>query len=227
MSRPTVEDLPNSEAMGGSFEDGLFVFGGKPVEVGRVPADADDEVLVGAVGRLAEPKALHILIEAVSYLVKRMPRARLVLVGDGPLRSELEKQAADIGVSDRVLFAGMRMDIPAVLAAIDVFAMSSKREGLPVVLLEAMAGGRPIVTTRVGGIPEVVRDHKEALLVQPNDPAALADAINEVISNPELAAQLGRRARERATAEYSLAATARALEQVYADLLKKSQTRAA
>lgn len=188
---------------------------------------ADDEVLVGAVGRLVEPKALHILIEAVSQLAQTMSQVRLVLVGDGPLRSELEKQAADLGVSDRVLFAGMRMDIPAVLSAIDVYVMSSKSEGLPVSLLEAMSAEKPVVATRVGGIPEVVTDRREALLVQPNDPSALADAINEVISNPELAAQLGRRARERVSSAYSVAATARALEQVYCDLLKKTQTRAA
>lgn len=187
---------------------------------------SDDAVLVGAVGRLAEPKALHVLIEAVSHLVKRVPQARLVLVGDGPLKPELEKQAAGLGVSDRVLFAGTRMDIPAVLAAIDVFAISSKREGLPVVLLEAMAGGRPIVTTKVGGIPEVVRDHQEALLVPPDAPAALADAMSEIISDPELAAELGRRARERVSSEFSIAATARKLEQVYSGLLEKTHSRA-
>jgi glycosyltransferase involved in cell wall biosynthesis len=188
---------------------------------------ADDEVLVGAVGRLVEPKALHILIEAVSQLAQTMSQVRLVLVGDGPLRSELEKQAADLGISDRVLFAGMRMDIPAVLSAIDVYVMSSKSEGLPVSLLEAMSAEKPVVATKVGGIPEAVTDRREALLVQPNDPSALADAINEVISDPELAAQLGRRARERVTSAYSVAATARALEQVYRDLLEKTQTRAA
>ena len=197
-------------------------------ERNRVRAEfgiADDEILVGAVGRLVDPKAFHILIEAVSLLARRMPRVRLVLVGDGNLRPELEKQAADLGVPGLVLFAGMRMDIPAVLSAIDVFTISSKSEGLPVSLLEAMVAGRPIVTTKVGGIPEVVGDHQEALLVEPNNPTALADAIAEVILNPEPAAQRARLAQEKATSEYSVAATVRTLEQVYCRLLENSQTR--
>lgn len=180
----------------------------------------DKTLLVGNVARLVEPKALHVLIEAMALLSKTIPRARLVIVGEGPLKGDLERCASDLGVSDRVTFTGARLDIPAVLAAIDIFALSSKREGLPVSLLEAMAAGKAIVTTRVGGIPEVVSDHQEALLVEPNNPAALAAAMSELASDPDLASRLGRQAAAKAGAEYSVAATVQKLEEVYCSTLR-------
>ncbi len=182
---------------------------------------ADDELLVGGIGRLADMKAFHILIEAVSIARGKVPKIRLVLVGDGPLRGQLEQRAADLGIADRVTFTGIRYDIPAVLAAFDIFAMSSEREGMPISLLEAMSAGKPIVATRVGGIPEAVTDHVEGLLVNSGSPQAMADAIVEIASDPGLAAKLGQRASERAAADYSVAATARKLEQLYCTLLAK------
>ena len=144
------------------------------------------------------------------------------MIGDGPLRGDLERCASDLGVSDGVLFAGARSDIPAVLAAIDIYAMSSNREGLPVSLLEAMAAGKPIVATMVGGIPEVVSDRREGLLVPSGDPEALAGAIRELACDPKLAAHLGRQASEKVAAEYSIGATVRRLEEVYCSLLDKA-----
>jgi len=182
----------------------------------------DDTVLIGSVGRLVEPKAYHVLIEAMVHVSKLVPPARLVLIGDGPLRGDLERCASDLGVSDGVLFAGARSDIPAVLAAIDIYAMSSNREGLPVSLLEAMAAGKPIVATMVGGIPEVVSDRREGLLVPSGDPEALAGAIRELACDPKLAAHLGRQASEKVAAEYSIGATVRRLEEVYCSLLDKA-----
>jgi glycosyltransferase involved in cell wall biosynthesis len=181
----------------------------------------DDVPLVGAVGRFVEPKAFHVLIEAIAKLAATRPDVRLVLVGDGPLRAELERCAADLGVSDRVIFAGMRMDVPSVLAALDVFAMSSISEGLPVVLLEAMASAKPIVVTRVGGIPEVVSDHEDALLVAPNNPLELATAIGALLADHALADRLGKQARTKVVAHYSVAASVRNLERVYQELLAK------
>ena len=186
---------------------------------------AENEILVGAVGRLVEPKALHVMIEAVSKLAETTPNVRLALVGDGPLKDDLVRCASDLGVSERVLFAGVRMDVPAVLAALDVFAMSSNREGLPVVLLEAMAAGKPIVATKVGGIPEVVADHKEALLAAPNNPSELAAAMGELIADRGLREQLGRQARRKVVSQYSVAASVRRLEEVYQDLLGKREAK--
>jgi glycosyltransferase involved in cell wall biosynthesis len=193
-------------------------------ERARVRAElgiAEGVPLVGAVGRLVEEKAFHVLIEAISKLAVTSPGVRLVLVGDGPLRAELERCADDLGVSERVIFAGMRMDVPSVLAALDVFAMSSKSEGLPVVLLEAMAAGKPIAATKVGGIPEVAADHEEALLVAPNNPSELARAIGELMADHTLADRLGKQARAKVVAHYSVAASVGKLEEVYRDLLAK------
>lgn len=183
----------------------------------------DDIVVVGTVARLVDPKALHILIKAVALARKAVPQMKLVLIGDGPLRGDLERCASEQGVSDIVTFAGMRSDIPAVLAAMDIFCLSSKSEGLPVSLLEAMAAERTIVSTRVGGIPEVLTDHREGLLVEPNDPDALADALQEVACNSELAAGLARKASEKVAAEYSNRAVVRKLEEIYGGLLNKAQ----
>jgi len=185
----------------------------------------DGAVVVGTVARLVEPKALHILIKAVAQVSKAVPQVRLVIVGDGPLRGDLESAAADEGIGDRVLFAGLRSDIPEVLAAFDIFALSSISEGLPVSLLEAMAAGKPIVATMVGGIPEAVTDRREGLLVEPGDPEALAGAIHELACDPKLASHLGRQASEKVAAEYSIEATVRRLEEVYCSLLNKTSVR--
>lgn len=185
----------------------------------------DGAVVVGTVARLVEPKALHILIKAVAQVSKAVPQVRLVIVGDGPLRGDLERCAADEGIGDRVLFAGLRSDIPEVLAAFDIFTLSSISEGLPVSLLEAMAAGKPIVATMVGGIPEVVTDRREGLLVPSGDPKALAGAIRELACDPKLATHLGRQASEKVAAEYSIGATVRRLEEVYCSLLNKASVR--
>jgi glycosyltransferase involved in cell wall biosynthesis len=182
-----------------------------------------DAVVVGTVARLVEPKALHIMIRAVAQVADVDPRVRLLVVGDGPLRADLERCASDLGITERVIFTGMRSDIPGLLAAMDIFALSSISEGLPVSLLEAMAAGKPIVATRVGGIPEAVTDRRECLLVEPGDAKALADGIMELIRKPDLAAELGRRAGERVLAEYSIQATARKLEEIYSSLLAEAR----
>jgi len=183
----------------------------------------DGAIVVGTVARLVEPKALHFLIKAVAQVSKAVPQVRLVIVGDGPLRGDLESAAADQGISDRVLFTGSRSDIPEMLAAFDIFALSSISEGLPVSLLEAMAAGKPIVATKVGGIPEALADGREGLLVEPGDPDALAEAVRELACNPDLAARLGRQAAEKVAAEYSIAATVRKLEEVYLRLLDRAR----
>lgn len=176
--------------------------------------------LVGTLARLVEPKALHVMIEAISIASENLAGIRLIIVGDGPLRAELERRASDLKVGDRVTFTGARSDIPGLLAAMDAFALSSIREGLPISLLEAMAAGKPIVATRVGGIPDVIADREDGLLVEPNDPKAFAGAICDLAADADLASRLGRRAAEKAESDYSVKATARKLEEVYARLSK-------
>jgi len=183
----------------------------------------EEMTAIATIARLVKEKALHVLIAAFAELAGRVPQARLLVVGDGPLKADLESYSVDLGIADRVLFTGARLDIPNVLAAVDIFALSSQNEGLPVSLLEAMAAAKPIVATKVGGIPEAVTNREEGLLVAPDDPKALADALYEVISQPDLASRLGRQAAEKVATNYSAAAAARNLEEVYCSLLDRKR----
>jgi glycosyltransferase involved in cell wall biosynthesis len=194
--------------------NGVELDGGPPnpvrAELG-VPADAP---LVGEVGRLCDVKGQRELIQALADV----PDARAVLVGadleqGGAFQRQLEQTAESAGVRDRVVFAGRRNDVGDVLAELDVFALPSWTEGLPLVVLEAMARKRPVVATPVGGTPEVVVDGETGLLVPPRDPGALAGALRRLLDDAELRRRLGEagyaRVRERFSAE---AMTKRVLE---------------
>src|SRR4030088_3131783 len=130
-------------------------------------------------------------------LLERVPRARAIIAGGGDLEPYLRDLAQDVGVAKRVHVLGPRKDVPALMHAMDVFAMPSIWEGFGLVLLEAMAAGRPIVASRVAPIPEVVLDGQTGLLVPAGDSLALAEALARLASDPALAARLGEAGRER------------------------------
>jgi len=153
---------------------------------------------VGCVGNLTPKKDHATLVRAIGVLRRTSPDARLVLVGGGPRERQLKELIRTLGLDDAVLLAGVRDDVPALLPAFDAFAMSSRYEGLSVALLEAMAAGVPPVATRVGGMPEVIRDGRDGLLVSPGDPAAMADALARLVDDQDLRATLAAAARERA-----------------------------
>jgi glycosyltransferase involved in cell wall biosynthesis len=140
-------------------------------------------------------------------------------VGDGERRAALEALAAELGLADRAHFLGWRRDLPAVYADLDVVCLTSLNEGSPVALIEAMAAGRPVVATAVGGVPEVVQDGVSGLLVPPRDPAALAAAIAGLLAEPARAAALGRAARAAVYPRYSSQRLVRDIEALYARLL--------
>jgi glycosyltransferase involved in cell wall biosynthesis len=137
-----------------------------------------------------------------------------VLIGSGPLEAALRHRSADLGLGDRSVFAGSRHDVLELLPGFDVFALSSRFEGLPIALLEAMATGLACVVTRVGGIPEVVTDGRDGLLVEPGDPDALATALGKVLADDQLRADLGRRAADRSE-DFQLSAAVRHIERVF------------
>src|SRR5207248_1149017 len=157
-------------------------------ELGLSPED----FLIGNVGRLALQKGQRHLIAAMPLLVERVPRAHAVIAGGGDLEDYLRDLALEVGVPDRVHVLGPRRDVPALMHAIDVFAMPSIWEGFGLVLLEAMAAGRPIVASRVATIPEVVEDGVTGLLVPAGDPQALSDALAALADQPARAHQFGR-----------------------------------
>jgi len=139
--------------------------------------------IVLAVARLSPQKGLDVLVDAAA----QVPDAAFVVAGGGPERAVLEARARDRGVAARVTFLGPREDVPALLAACDVFVLPSLFEGLPLSVLEAMAAERPVVASRIGGTGEAVVDGCTGRLVPPGDPAALAAAIRELLARPDLA----------------------------------------
>lgn len=180
-----------------------------------------DAPVIGTVGRLVPEKGYGHLVDALASIRDQFPAIRWLAVGDGHLRTTLAEQVHAAGLDDAVIWAGLRADVSRILPALDVWVMSSIEEGLPVALLEAMASGRAIVATRIGGIPDAARDGAEALLVPPADPPALAAAIGRLLREPALARRIGSAARTRAEAEYSIASVARRIEAVYREELAR------
>ena len=182
----------------------------------------DDRPLVVHVGNIRPHKGHANLLAAAALLHERLPNALIVSIGGEKHPGDLERvrRAADeLGVSESVRFLGRRADAARFLAAADVVVNPSDVEGLPVVLLEAMAVGTPVVATAVGGVPSLIEQEQTGLLVDPGDPDALADAGHRLVTDPELAHLIGAAAREVTTSRYSLEAMVRAQEAVYDELL--------
>jgi glycosyltransferase involved in cell wall biosynthesis len=157
----------------------------------RAELGLTDEIAVVSTGRLAEQKGLEYLVRAVPLLGPDRAKVRVLLAGDGPLHDELSTLVSDLGVQDVVRFLGFRDDVGDLLAASDIVALPSLWEGLSVSLLEAMAAGRPVVTTTIGSSREVTRDGAVAVLVPPKDPGALASAIRGLVDDPVRREALG------------------------------------
>lgn len=166
---------------------------------------AAEERVVGTLGRLDEPKkGLRTFLAAAARVAVAEPRARFVLIGDGPARAELERRAASLGIRERVRFHGDEPRPERLLPGLDILAQPSLWEGFGLSVLEAMAAGVPVVASRVGGIPEAARDDREAVLVPAGDATRLAEALVGLLRDPQRAARLGAAGRKRALEEFSL-----------------------
>ena len=172
--------------------------------------------VVLCVARLEQQKGLTHLLEAAAGV----PDAAFAIAGDGPDRAALERQARVLGISDRVRFLGFREDVPTLLAAASVFVLPSLYEGLPLAALEAMAAGKPVVATDIGGLDEIVRHGESGLLVPPADPEALAGAIRSILADAELAGQMSVESRRMALARFSASRTAAAVASMYESVLR-------
>jgi glycosyltransferase involved in cell wall biosynthesis len=173
---------------------------------------------VGTIGRLSAQKGQRDLLEAAAQVTREFSDVRFVLVGDGDLRQELETQAVALGLGQQVVFAGHRSDVPAVLAAIDVLCISSTYEGTPLALFEAMAAGKPIVSTAVDGCREVLEHDRTGLLTPPGDPESLARALVRMRSDADLRRRLGASAAAE-SARYDIAECVRRIESLYDEVL--------
>jgi glycosyltransferase involved in cell wall biosynthesis len=186
--------------------------------VRSTPRALRDALVQGRPGYVAltsarlHPQKGHAFLLAAAALV---PDVTFVLAGDGPLRTQLERQARELGIANRCVFLGERSDIPDLLAAADLLVLPSLYEGLPLAVLEGMAAARPVIATAIGGTSEAIETERSGLLVPPSDPQALASAIRRVRSDPALAHRLAAAGRERVVREFSATATARIVMDVY------------
>lgn len=155
---------------------------------------AEDALVVGSVGRLSPQKNPADFVNAARAIAPRHPAARFLYVGDGPLRPEIERAIEASGLRERTILAGLRHDVPDLLLAMDVFVLTSLWEGMPRVVLQALASGVPVVSYDVSGIAEAVRDDRNGYVVPPRDHAALADRVDRLLADGALRADLGRRA---------------------------------
>jgi sugar transferase (PEP-CTERM/EpsH1 system associated) len=175
--------------------------------------------VIGTVGRIQDVKDHAALVTAFGMLRERLPEAaprlRLAIVGEGPLRAALQRQVDAARLGEVVFLPGARNDIAAIMRRFDVFALSSIAEGTPVTMLEAMASGVPVVSTAVGGIPDLVQEGVTGLLVPPGDPEALATALAQYAARPALARDHGVAARQRVEQRYSIGAMLAAYLSLY------------
>jgi glycosyltransferase involved in cell wall biosynthesis len=165
---------------------------------------AEKTLVIGCVARLVEQKSLDTLLHAFALFIRRgVENAKLVIVGDGPLKNALQRCAKMLGIADQVVWAGFREDIPLVMNAFDVFAITSVFEGFGLVLIEAMAARRPVVATRAGAIPEIVVDGVTGFLAPPREPELLAKAF-EKLTDHTLRERFGKAGRERVESHFTL-----------------------
>jgi glycosyltransferase involved in cell wall biosynthesis len=181
-----------------------------------IPAAAP---VVGTVGRLNEVKRQDLLLRAFAQVRKTRPAARLLLVGDGPMRGELEALAASLGVTAAVHFAGYQAQPERFLGIMDVFALTSRMEGLPLAILEAWAAGLPVVASSVGGVPDLIQNGRNGLLFESGDEATLTRLLGELLGNPDRAAPLGAAGRDVVFDRYDLRRMAGDYERSYRELL--------
>jgi glycosyltransferase involved in cell wall biosynthesis len=182
----------------------------------------ENVIVIGTVSRHVPVKGIDYLLRATGALCNDLEKAhvRLLVVGDGPLRSKLEALAEELDIDQQTLFLGHRVDVYDLMNLFDIYALPSLHEGIPMALLEAMALGRPVVASRVGGIPEVVTD-REAKLVPAQDVDALSKALKELAVSPTLRQQLGQAGRERVARSYGRKVMAAKVRELYRYLMKE------
>ena len=172
--------------------------------------------LVGNVAALAPHKGQRHLIAAMAIVVRELPDARLLIVGDGELRSTLQQQIAALGLERHVVLTGFRDDALGLMRSFDMFVMSSLTEGLGSAILEAMACERAVIGTSTGGIPEAVDDGSTGILVPPRDERAMANAILSLLRDPSRRVQMGAAGRARVVTHFSVEALVQGTARVYA-----------
>jgi glycosyltransferase involved in cell wall biosynthesis len=194
--------------------------GSQKSEVRREFGLAKNIPVIGAIGRMVWPKGFEYLIRSISEIVKNYPMVKVLLVGDGSLKRNLEDLTERIELKDRVIFTGFRRDIKEILSAVDLLVIPSLQEGFPMITLEAMAMAKLIVATNIDGITEQITDGVDGILVPSKNPSALAKAVTQVLNDKELARTMGLSARKKVEQEFSVEKMVSETEKAYLSLLQ-------
>lgn len=187
----------------------------------RREIDLDSFFVVGRISRLVESKCHDLLLDAAREVCAKRPDVRFILVGDGPSAPDLERIRESYDLTGKVHFLGRRTDIPELLAAIDLYVITSRWEGLPLALIEAMMSAKPIISTGVGGIPDALSHNEDGILVKPDCKDELVKAILSLIDDPDRMRRLGANARTKAIARYSPEEVLGYLENIYREILSR------
>ncbi|MCX6779471.1 MAG: glycosyltransferase family 4 protein [Candidatus Magasanikbacteria bacterium] len=155
-----------------------------------------DSFLIGTIANFYKTKGLNILIESFKKFIKTNPNSKLIIIGDGPERNSLAKQIQRNNLNQQVILTGTLPNAHQYLKALDIFVLSSIKEGFPYAILEAMAAQVPIITTSVGSIPEILKNEENALIIQPSNSSDLASSLDKLIKNPQLAQKLSEHAHQ-------------------------------
>lgn len=170
---------------------------------------------VAFIGRLVKFKGTNYFLQAATSIIRSGITVQFLVVGDGPLKSQLMRQTHLLGISEHVHFTGFREDVPQILTAIDILAVPSSWEGLPLVVLEGMHSGKAIVATRVGGIPEAIEDGETGILIPPRDADRLVDAITDLLKHPNRREEMGKKAKQIAAEKFDVDRMVKKYERIY------------
>ena len=192
-------------------------------KAGRGMGEGGKNMVLLHSGRFVPEKGHLLLIEAFDLSIKEYPWMQLWLVGDGEFRPAVERAVSEKGLQEKVFFLGIRNDVSNLLADCDLFVLSSSYEGFSLAVLEAMAVGKPVVSTRVGGVPELVEDGLTGFLVPPRDPEALSQAILRLVKDHDLCRRMGQAGQRKALERFDISRTAQEYETLYFKLLKKCE----
>lgn len=185
-------------------------------ELLNIPVDA---TVVGSIGRLHEQKGYKYLFDAAKYLIEKNKLIYFLIIGEGELRSDLERYVCSLHIRDNVIFAGARTDIPKILTLFDLFVLSSLWEGLPLVLLEAMASRVPIVATAVDGVKEIIEHNHDGILIPPKSSQAIKNGINILLNDKKFATNLTINAYKKVTTKFCSQKMVSDIEDIYINTL--------
>ena len=184
---------------------------------------SEGETVLGMITRFREEKGNEYLLRAMPAVIEKLPRLKLLIAGEGPLRENLQSLHRELGLGDRVDFVGFRRDIADFMSLVDIVVIPSLSEGFGLVLAEAMAVGKPVVATRAGGMVEIATDGKDAILVRPGDPKSIADGILQLLEKPDLADTLALNAFE-GRDRFGIRSNVKKLEEMYFEMLEPAKS---